>query len=63
MAVTIELTCGTMVPGEVIDQLAFTLMMDEDISAVSISNHIRMLDVRGKLLEKLEEALGWTPPS
>ena len=61
MATTIKLSCGTVVPVEVVDQLAFNLMMDEGIRATAISRHIQKLDLSGKLLGELKEVLGWEP--
>ena len=61
MTIKIKLTCGTAVPAEVLDKLAWR-SMHPYTTKEEASGLIRKWDAEGKLLEKLEEVLGWTPP-
>lgn len=53
MDTPIKLSCGTVVPAEVLDELAWA-SLDTFLNA---TDFIRRLDKEGKLLDELEEVL------
>ena len=65
----VRLSCGTMVPASVLDELAWA-SLDKFLSKPHASDIksaasavIRKLDSEGKLLGELKEVLGWEPPT
>ena len=56
----VRLSCGTVVPAEVLDELAHA-MLDPYMTKQTASAVIRKLDAEGKLLGELKEVLGWEP--